>query len=89
MMITAENITSHELIGLAVKIIESSNPQIVGLNGQIIDETKSMFTLNTKNGIKSIPKAKNSWRFTVNGSPVIVNGSNIQKRPFDRVGRRS
>ena len=47
-MITTTNITSHEFIGLNTKIVESSNPQIIGLNGIIIDETKSMFTLNTK-----------------------------------------
>ena len=56
-MITTANITSHEFIGLNTKIVESSNPQIVGLNGTVIDETKSMFTLNTENGIKSIAKA--------------------------------
>ncbi|MEK6930342.1 MAG: ribonuclease P protein subunit, partial [Thermoproteota archaeon] len=31
-MITAENIASHELIGLRTEIVESSNPQIIGLN---------------------------------------------------------
>ena len=39
-MITAENITSHELIGLRTEIVESSNSQIIGLNGTITDETK-------------------------------------------------
>ncbi len=55
-MITVDNITSHEFIGLHTEITQSSNPQIIGLNGRIIDETKSMFRLNTKNGTKSIAK---------------------------------
>jgi len=42
-MITKENIISHELIGLKTEIIDSSNKEILGLNGTIIDETKSMF----------------------------------------------
>ena len=88
-MITTTNITSHEFIGLNTKIIESSNPQIVGLNGIVIDETKSMFTLNTKNGVKSIAKANNSWEFSIGSSSTIVNGSNILKRPFDRRGGKS
>ncbi|WP_299292340.1 ribonuclease P protein subunit [Nitrosopumilus sp.] len=88
-MITTTNITSHEFIGLNTKIVESSNPQIVGLNGKIINETKSMFTLNTENGIKSIAKANNSWEFSIGSSLAIVNGSNIQKRPFDRIGGKS
>jgi ribonuclease P protein subunit POP4 len=85
-MITAENITSHEFIGLDTVITQSSNPQIIGLNGRIINETKSMFTLNTKNGTKLISKAKNSWKFLIDDKDIVVNGSKIAKRPFDRIG---
>jgi len=46
-MITVDTISRHEFIGLETKIINSSNPQVIGLNGTIINETKSMFTLNT------------------------------------------
>ena len=90
-MITAENITSHEFIGLDTEIIESTNPQVIGLNGRIIYETKSMFTINTKNGPKSIAKDTSSWRFSVKGADVIVDGTKITKRPFDRIrgGRTS
>ena len=45
-MITAENITQHEFIGLNTQITDSTNSEIIGLNGTIINETKSMFTLN-------------------------------------------
>ena len=85
-MITIDNITSHEFIGLHTEITQSSNPQIIGLNGRIIDETKSMFTLNTKNGTKSIAKSKNSWKFSIENKDVVVDGSKIAKRPFDRIG---
>lgn len=88
-MITTTNIASHEFIGLTTKIVKSSNPQIVGLNGTVIDETKSMLTLNTQNGIKSIAKANSSWEFSIESSSAIVKGSNIEKRPFDRIGGKS
>ena len=87
-MITAENITAHEFIGQATEIINSSNPQIIGLNGRIIDETKSMFTLNTSKGIKSIAKSSNMWGFTIQGKEIVVDGTKITKRPFDRIGGR-
>ena len=64
-MITAENITSHEFIGLNTEIVKSTNPQVIGLNGRIINETKSMFTISTENGTKSIVKVGNSWKFSV------------------------
>ena len=88
-MITAENITSHELIGLRTEIVESSNPQIIGLNGTIIDETKSMITINTVNGTKMIAKSNNSWKFSIDSKDIILNGSRIVKRPFDRIGGKA
>ncbi|MEX2193452.1 MAG: ribonuclease P protein subunit [Nitrosarchaeum sp.] len=88
-MITADNIASHELIGLRTEIIESSNPQIIGLNGTIIDETKSMITINTINGTKMISKSNNSWKFIVENKDIVLNGSKIAKRPFDRIGAKA
>ncbi len=55
-MITADNISRHEFIGLNTQITKSSNQQVIGLNGTIINETKSMFTINTKKGVKNISK---------------------------------
>lgn len=88
-MITIQNITSHEFIGLNTEIIKSTNPQVVGLNGRIINETKSMFTINTEKGSKSIAKSNNNWKFSIEGKDVIVNGSKITKRPFDRIGGKA
>ena len=85
-MITTQNITNHELIGLHTEIVESTNPQIVGLNGRIINETKSMITINTEKGTKSIAKSQNNWKFSIGNKDIIVNGSKIAKRSFDRLG---
>ncbi len=88
-MMTVDNITSHEFIGLHTEIVQSSNPQIIGLNGRIVDETKSMFTINTKNGTKSIAKSENSWKFSIEGKDIVIDGSKIAKRPFDRIGGKA
>ncbi len=85
-MITAENISSHEFIGLSTEIVKSTNPQVIGLNGTIINETKSMFTINTENGSKSIAKSTNSWKFSIDNNEIVIDGSKITKRPFDRLG---
>ena len=87
-MITAENIASHELIGLRTEIVESTNSQIIGLNGTIIDETKSMITINTVNGTKMISKSNNSWKFLIDDKDIVLNGSKIAKRSFDRIGAK-
>ncbi len=88
-MITINNITSHELIGLHTEITQSSNTQIIGLNGRIVDETKSMFKINTKNGMKSIAKSQNSWKYSIEHQDIVIDGSKIAKRPFDRIGGKA
>ena len=88
-MITLDTITRHEFIGLETQIVKSSNSEVVGLNGTIINETKSMFTINTQKGIKNIPKSTNEWKFSIQGKESIVNGSKIVKRPFERIGGKT
>jgi ribonuclease P protein subunit POP4 len=88
-MITADTIARHEFIGLDTKIINSSNLEVVGLNGTVINETKSMFTINTEKGRKMIPKSTNDWGFTINGKNMTVKGSTITKRPFERIGAKA
>ena len=88
-MITADNIRSHEFIGLDTEISESTNPQVIGLNGRIINETKSMFTINTENGSRSIAKSTSSWKFSIQNKDIIVKGTSIAKRPFDRLGGKA
>lgn len=88
-MITMDNITSHEFIGLNTEITNSTNPQIIGLNGRIINETKSMFIINTQKGVKSIAKNTNNWKFSIECKDVVVEGSKIAKRPFDRIGGKT
>ena len=87
-MITKENISFHELIGLNVEIVESTNKQIVGLAGNIIDETKYMFTINVGNRIKRVPKEIAYWKFILHGKSIILEGIELTKRPYERVGMK-
>ena len=52
---------------------------------EFIDETKSMFVLQTENGEKKIPKAHNKWKFVIQDQEVILFGESLCKRPSDRV----
>ena len=88
-MITSDNIVSHELIGLQVQLVESNHKQIVGLNGKIVDETKFMFTLNTKNGIKRLAKSASKWKFELDGKEIELDGAKLTRRPYERMGEKS
>ena len=88
-MITSENITAHELIGLKTKIVESSNSKILGLNGVVVDETKHMLILQTKNGKKMISKKENKFNFLTSVEKLIHSGTVLEKRSYERLEART
>jgi ribonuclease P protein subunit POP4 len=85
-MITEKNLIRHELIGLRVEITNSSNKFHNGIKGLVVDETKNLLIIETKNKIKKIQKKETTFIFTIpNNKKIKVNGSIITKRPEDRV----
>jgi hypothetical protein len=42
--------------------------------------------LNTKNGFKMIPKKQNTWKLYADDQEIILYGSLLEKRSFDRLG---
>jgi ribonuclease P protein subunit POP4 len=85
-MITAGNITLHELIGLDTEITQSSNTQLVGLKGKVVEETKSMFVLSTEKGTKKFPKDNTNWRFSLVSGEITLDGNMLSKRSYERLG---
>ena len=84
-MTELRNSTIHEFIGLTTKIVQSTNKQIIGITGTIVYETKNMFQLKTKFGLKQIPKNNNIWEFPMNDNKMTVNGNLLAKRSYDRL----
>tara|TARA_X000000368_G_scaffold379435_1_gene334519 strand:+ start:31 stop:288 length:258 start_codon:yes stop_codon:yes gene_type:complete len=72
-----------DLIGQEVTISDSKNNEIIGINGKIIMETKNMFTINTKNGKRSIPK--NICQLSNNGEVIQTDSTKLNKRPHERL----
>lgn len=87
--ITPENITQHELVGLDVAVTGSTNPQLIGLNGSVLDETKSMIIVMTECGRKMIPKGTCTFEFNLGGRMATVDGATMTRRPFDRIGAKA
>ncbi len=80
-LITKENILGHELIGLKVSVIESTDPKRNGVKGIIIDETQNTFILDDG---KVIPKKECVFEFDIK-EKIIVEGKKLLKRPEDRL----
>jgi ribonuclease P protein subunit POP4 len=85
-MISARNLIRHELIGLPVEIVESSNKFQVGIKGKVVDETKNLLIIETRNGLKKIQKKGAKFIFKIpSEKKVKVEGKRIVVRPEDRI----
>lgn len=81
-----ENILRHELIGLHLKIVQTRNREIRGIQGLVVDESKNMLTLSKRGRKILIPKTAGIFRFKLaNGCLVDVDGTRLVGRPESRL----
>lgn len=85
-MILPKNLIRHELIGLTIEIVESTNKFQTGIKGMVVDETKNILTIETDKGLKKIQKKGSIFIFKIpNGKKVKVIGNKIVARPEERI----
>ncbi|HYC19033.1 MAG TPA: ribonuclease P protein component 1 [Candidatus Bathyarchaeia archaeon] len=88
MGITPQNFVNHELIGLRVTLVKSTNKDAVGLSGRIIDESRNIFKLECCGQEKTAAKHRNTFEFTLpEGDKVRVAGDLVLGRPEDRAAK--
>jgi len=82
-------IIRHELIGLKLRVMSSSNQLLIGLEGKVIDETRNTLTVETKAGPRTIIKDQCEFAFFLpTGGIVRVDGKLLVGRPEDRIKKR-
>jgi len=87
-MTSPENVFVHEIIGLGARIVESTDPTLVGVSGTIVFETKNMISIRTDSAVKQIAKrvAKKIEIITHSGV-CFISGTSMIGRPEDRISR--
>ncbi|MBU5575278.1 MAG: ribonuclease P protein component 1 [Candidatus Aenigmatarchaeota archaeon] len=86
MTLNEKTILMHELIGLKVEVVNSSNAANIGICGTVIDETKNTIKIKTSKGIKTIPKEGNEFIFILpNEMKIKIKGERLKKRPEERL----
>lgn len=84
--ITPQNILRHELIGLDVKVAQAKDPNIRGVKGKIVNETRNMLTIVDRGRKLLIPKDVATFRFKLkDGTLVDVDGARLVARPENRL----
>lgn len=69
-------------------MVKSQHSGYVGIRGVVIEETKNMITIRSKDGRKMVPKAVATFVFKLaDGTRVEVEGRYLVGRPWDRVKR--
>ena len=84
-----KDLPQEELIGLIMEVEESSNRDMEGLFGRIVDETRNTFVIETgQEEEKRIPKAGNMFIFVLeDGTRARIRGDKLLARPEDRIKR--
>lgn len=83
--INEKNALMHELIGLKMEVIESTNKNLKGLSGKIIDETKNLLYVQQEKKEKKIPKKEVRIALWLpNKKKIEFDGSLINVRPEER-----
>lgn len=81
----AKAVARGELIGLAVRVVDSRDKQLVGLAGTVVDETLRTLVVRRPDGRESrIGKRESAFEFTTPRGPVRVVGAGIEFRSEDR-----
>jgi ribonuclease P protein subunit POP4 len=88
-MSVTPSIVQHEFIGLETKVVKSSNPNVVGIRGKVVDESRNTLTISHNGEKKVIIKDTAVFEFVMlDGTVVEIDGKAIMGRPDDRIKKR-
>ncbi|MCK4928921.1 MAG: ribonuclease P protein component 1 [Methanosarcinales archaeon] len=97
MQLTPQNLIHHELIGLEVAVVDSTNTAQIGIKGTVIDETRNTIHIDVGDRhVKTVPKSHTQFMFTipaVNGRRYLpetsawvkVDGTLLLSQPENRI----
>jgi ribonuclease P protein subunit POP4 len=84
MPLTPETLPRHELVGIDAEVVEASNPDLVGIRGEVVVETKKTLGIERGDRVSHVPKAGATFAFDVDGERVRVAGERLVARPARR-----
>jgi ribonuclease P protein subunit POP4 len=87
MPLTPATLTRHELIGRPVRVTAASNPDLVGIEGEVVMETTKTLSVEGDQRVWQVPKADVTFAFDVDGETVTVDGDVLVARPARRTER--
>ena len=85
MALTAETLVRHELVGLDVRVVSASNPDSIGIEGEVVTETTRTLGIETDGQVSHVPKESATFEWTLpSGEVVRTAGERLLARPARR-----
>lgn len=85
MPVTPETLTRHELVGLDVTVVSASDPDLVGLDGEVVTETTRTLGIESEGRVSHVPKDSATFEWTLpSGEVVRTDGETLVGRPARR-----
>jgi ribonuclease P protein subunit POP4 len=82
---TPETLARHELVGLDVRIVAASNPDLLDIDGEVVMETTNTLYIERADRALQVPKAGTTFAFTLeDGQQVRIEGERLVARPARR-----
>jgi ribonuclease P protein subunit POP4 len=80
---SAVKVYPNELIGEKITVVDATNKEFVGLQGEVIDETKASLKISSNGDEKVL--LKNGITIKLNKTGEVILGEDISKKPEDRL----
>ena len=85
MALTAETLVRHELVGLDVRVVSASNPDVIDVSGEVVTETTRTLGIKTDGQVSHVPKESATFEWTLpSGEVVRTAGERLLARPARR-----
>jgi len=72
-----------EFVGLEVGV--DSPDCYAGVSGKVVDETRNTLSVRSGGTVRTVPKRGTVFRFSLGDVEYVVDGSDINHRPEDRI----
>ena len=71
MALTAETLVRHELVGLDVRVVSASNPDVIDVSGEVVTETTRTLGIETDGQVSHVPKDSATFEWTLPSGEVV------------------
>ncbi|WP_115865364.1 ribonuclease P protein component 1 [Halorussus litoreus] len=86
MPLTPETLTRHELNGLPVRVVDATNPDLVGIEGRVVAETQGTLSVASADRVRQVQKQGSTFEFALTDEPADCSEPRSEPRRVSRDG---